>query len=240
MITDILISAGGKGTRMKELSEHKPKHLIEVEGRPFLRYVLDNVMEAGFLRIYLVVGYKKERIEEFAKLHTYPITFIDQFSVLPEKYGTAVPIMSAESYLAGKSFVSIAGDNYYSTRDLRIMREKHDAFTYVAGIRHEHPERMGVLVAKADMSLERIVEKPTEDLGNLINTSLYTFTPRVYEALNHVGKSPRGEYEITDAVSYLAKRNEVKVVELSDRWMDFGRPEDIENMKAILQNQEVK
>ncbi len=235
MITDILISAAGKGTRMKHLTVDGPKHMIDVEGRPFLHYVLENVMKAGFTKISLVVGYKKESIEEFASTHPeYPITLIDQLTALPDKYGTACPIMCAEPYLAGRQFVSIAGDNYYSSADLKKMMEHDDGLTYVGGLRHDHPETMGVLVVRDGNYLERIVEKPTEDLGNLVNTSIYKFTPEIFTVLKTIGLSPRGEYEITDALSYLAKHGKVVVETMQDGWMDFGRPEDIEKMGELL------
>lgn len=236
MITDILISAAGKGTRMKELTADMPKHMIAVEGRPFLKYLLDNVITAGFTKIYLVVGYKKERIEEFVAQHPeYPVTLIDQHAVLSDKYGTACPVMCAEQYLTGKQFVSIAGDNYYSARDLQVMRTHDDGLTYVGGLKHDHPETMGVLVIRDGNRLERIVEKPAEYLGDLVNTSIYKFTPEVFTVLKTIGLSPRGEYEITDALSYLAKHGKVCVETMQDGWLDFGRPEDIEKMGKLLQ-----
>ncbi|HCJ52563.1 MAG: hypothetical protein A2898_01465 [Candidatus Kerfeldbacteria bacterium RIFCSPLOWO2_01_FULL_48_11] len=236
MIDDILISAGGKGTRMKHLSKDMPKHLLDVEGRPFLHYVLNNVMQAGFENIYLVVGYRKEHMEKFAALHQYPITLIDQFGEMPGKYGTACPVMCARKYLQGKQFVSIAGDNYYSVKDLTAMRDRDDAYTYVGGLVSEHPEDWGVLVVREGDVLERIVEKPKEFVGNLTNVSLYKFTPTVFDVIDSVGISSRGEYEITDAISTLAKRGNVRVKKLEDSWIDFGRPEDIQRMEEFLRS----
>ncbi|MFH1235942.1 MAG: sugar phosphate nucleotidyltransferase [Parcubacteria group bacterium] len=236
MITDILISAGGKGTRMKHLSKDMPKHLLDVEGRPFLHYVLENVMQAGFQRIYLVIGYRKEHMEKFAASHRYPVTLIDQFGEMPDKYGTACPVMCARKYLQGKQFASIAGDNYYSVKDLQAMRNHNDAYTYVGGLMVEHPEEKGVLVVRDGDVLEKIVEKPKEFVGNLINVSLYKFTPTVFEVIDSVGVSSRGEYEITDAISTLAKRGDVRIQKLEDSWIDFGRPEDIKRMEKFLRS----
>lgn len=237
MITDILISAGGRGTRMKHLSQDIPKHLLEVEGRPFLHYVLDNVMEAGFTKIFLVIGHKKEKLEEFVAKHSYPIILIDQYEALPDKYGTACPVMCAEKYLTGKQFVSIAGDNYYSAEDLQRMREHDDEFTYVGGLIDEHPEEKGVLVCDDKGILQRIAEKPKEYVGNLVNTSLYKFTPDVFDFIKKVEVSSRGEYEITDVITALAKEGKAKVQKLEDGWLDFGRPDDIKHMADLLKGQ---
>ena len=86
---------------------------------------------------------------------------------------------------------------------------------------------LGFLIGGGDL-LKEIIEKPKEFVGNLINTSLYKFTPAMFEKLPLIGRSPRGEYEITDVISLLAKDGRVKVKILQDNWMDFGRPEDIE------------
>jgi choline kinase len=67
MIKKVLISAAGRGSRMLDLSKDKPKHLIEANGRPFLYYLLSNLKQAGFEEIIMVVGYKKEFMEEFLK-----------------------------------------------------------------------------------------------------------------------------------------------------------------------------
>ncbi len=239
MITDILISAGGKGTRMKHLSQNMPKHMIDVQGRPFLHYLLDNVMKAGFKKIYLVVGYKKENIERFAAQHPeYPITLIDQFGALPDKYGTACPLICAEEYLSDKQFISIAGDNYYAQSDLRVMMAHNDELCYVGGLRHDHPEQHGVLVVNKENILERIAEKSQEHVGNVINSSLYKFTPDIFTAIHNVGLSPRGEYEITDALSALAQRGKVRVEHIKDSWMDFGKPEDVERMAELLKTEQ--
>ncbi|MFA5948578.1 MAG: sugar phosphate nucleotidyltransferase, partial [Candidatus Gracilibacteria bacterium] len=73
-----------------------------------------------------------------------------------------------------------------------------------------------------------------EFVGNLINTSLYKFTPEIFKTVFKIEKSQRGEYEVTDAISLLAKEKKVKIKKINDFWMDFGRPEDIEKMSNFL------
>ena len=57
----IVIAAAGKGTRMKELGFDKPKHLLQVNGKPFLEYLLNNILKAGYKEIVIVGGYKFEK-----------------------------------------------------------------------------------------------------------------------------------------------------------------------------------
>src|SRR3989344_4835408 len=97
MIKKVVIAAAGQGTRMLELSKDKSKHLIEVQERPFLAYLLDNIVRAGYQEIFLVVGYKDDMIREFLKTYniedkTPNITLLNQFEILGPKekeYGTA-------------------------------------------------------------------------------------------------------------------------------------------------------
>jgi len=252
MITKVVVAAAGQGVRMKELSCDKSKHLIEVEKKPFLAHLLDNVVEAGYKEIFLVVGFKENLMKQFVedymakKPGDYKIKIISQFEILGPKdvaYGTACPIKCAKEFIGNENFISIAGDNFYSVRDLKMMGELSDDVNYVAGIFNETPERFGVLVGKSLSTvqdsndtdfLEKIVEKPSEFVGNLINISFYKFTPEIFEKVNIIEKSSRGEYEITDAVSLLAREKKVKIKKINDFWMDFGRPEDVEKMKEIL------
>jgi len=243
-ITKVVISAAGQGTRMLDLSKDKSKHLIEVEKRPFLAYLLDNILRAGYTEIILVAGYREDMIREFLKNYKFEgsdftIKIINQFDVLGPKekeYGTACPIKCVKNLIKNENFISLCGDNFYTIEDLKLMNI-NDNFNYVAGIANGHPEKFGVLIEDGDDFLEKIVEKPKEFVGNLINTSLYKFTPEIFDKVAQIEKSSRGEYEITDAISLLAKEKKVKVKKLNDFWMDFGRPEDVEKLSKFLENE---
>jgi len=255
MITKVVISAAGQGTRMLELSKDKSKHLIEVNNRPFLFYLLNNIFQAGYKEIIIVTGYRGELIEEF--IHKYypdssgdfTIRFVNQFEILGPKekeYGTACPLKCVKDLVGNDQFISLVGDNFYSTKDLKLMNVD-DEYNYIAGIENNHPEKFGVLITDGEF-LKEIIEKPgrefwqsqklsrseTEFMGNLINTSLYKFTPEVFEKLPLIIKSKRGEYEITDVIFLLAKDKKVKVKILKDNWMDFGKPEDIEKFSGFI------
>lgn len=239
MIKKVLVMAAGRGTRMLDLGKDKPKHLIKTNGKPFLYYLLRNLKEAGFEEIVMVVGYKKEFMEEFLAEYNgeFNITLINQFEVLGDnKYGTACPLEAARSVLNGDSFLSVYGDNLYSVEDLKRFNID-DELTYVAGMPHEHPENYGVLQVGDNGMLKEIIEKPTEHVGNLINTGLFKFTPEVFDYLDKIELSPRGEYEITDVVSLLAKEGKVKALDLKGIWLDFGKPEDVKKVEDYLNGQ---
>lgn len=232
-ITKVVIAAAGQGTRMLELSKNKSKHLIEVNNKPFLSYLLDNLIEAGYKDITLVVGYESHLMEEFLKNYGYKAQVINQFDILGPKekiYGTACPLMCVKDIR--EQFIYLVGDNIYSVDDLKSM-DMDDDLNYVAGLENDNPERFGVLIQDGDF-LSEIIEKPKEFVGKLINVSLYKFTPEIFDKISKIEKSPRGEYEVTDAISLLAKEKKVKIKKINNFWMDFGRPEDIEKFSKFL------
>lgn len=235
MIKKAVIAAAGKGTRMLHLAIDKPKHLIAVNDRPFLYYVLTNLKDAGIEKMILIVGHKKELMYEFAEKYKneFDIELIDQFEVAgTERYGTAIPVICAKSAVKGESFLTIFGDNLYSPKDIRgIARD--DEFGYVSGFHHDHPEKYGVFLSEGEF-LKDVIEKPKEFVSNLINTGLAKFTPDIFEVIDRVGVSPRGEYELTDAIRLLAKDGKMKIRKIEDYWFDFGNPDDVIRISEFL------
>jgi dTDP-glucose pyrophosphorylase len=237
MIKKVVIAAAGRGTRMQGLSKDKPKHLIEVNGKPFLYYLLENLKKAGLTEIIIVVGYKKEVLEKFAKKYDPNMVIINQFEQLGDEYGTACPIKCVKDLIGDEQFISVCGDDLYSVADLKNMMVE-DEYHYVAGKIAEHPETKGVLIVE-DGYLEKIVEKPKEFVGDLVNTGMYKFTPEIFEIVNEVKLSSRGEYELTDAITYLATQRKVKVKKIKEYWLEFTRPEDVIAVSDFLKNNQI-
>jgi len=237
MIKKVVIAAAGKGKRMIHLTKNKPKHLINVKGKPFLYYLFKNILAARYREIILVVGYKKELFNDFLKKYNFKAELLSQFDNLGEKnYGTLCVVKSVEGLVKKENFIVVYGDNLYSVKDLKSFNIE-DSYNYIAGLSHKNPEKYGVLLEKAGF-LEKIIEKPKKHIGNLINVGLYKFTPEIFQVLPKVKISPRGEYELTDAVSLLAKKKKVKVKRIQDYWMDFGRPSDIIKLSRFLKEKE--
>jgi dTDP-glucose pyrophosphorylase len=247
MIKKVVIAAAGRGTRMLDLSKDRPKHLIEVGGRPFLYYLLSNLKKAGLEEMIMVVGYKKEVMEEFIKKYQdeFNLKVVNQFDLLGDKYGTACPIECVEG-LINEDFISVNGDNLYSVEALQQMNIEDD-FVYVAGLRHNEPEKYGVLLAEEGDSnpskylngiqshyLYKIMEKPKDPMGDLVNIGLYKFTAEIFGAVKKINLSPRGEYELTDAISLLAKEKKVKIKMVGGYWLDFGKPDDVKTVEDFI------
>ena len=247
MIKKVVIAAAGQGTRMLHLTNHKSKHLIEVKKRPFLAYLLDNIFLAGYRDLILVTGFKEELIEDFLKKYKpplkslkknqYKIKTVSQYEILGPKekiYGTACPLMCVKDIVKKNQFIYLCGDNLYSVRDLKAMNVG-GKYSYIAVVYRKRPEKYGVVMIDNGF-LKKIVEKPKKFLGNLVNTGLYKFTNEIFNKINKISKSPRGEYEVTDAINLLAKEKKVKIKRIKDFCLDFGNPADIIKISYFLKS----
>ena len=223
--------AAGKGVRMLPLTKDIPKPLIRVNGKPFLYYLMKNLIKAGFEDIGIIVGYKKEKIKEFLGEFGFRAELIEQ----KEQLGTGHAVKVVKDFIQN-NFIVVNGDNLYSAEDLKKINIE-DAFNYVSGFPVDNPDKFGVLLQK-DGFLQSIAEKPKEFKGNMINTGLYKFTPEIFSVLKTLKKSERGEYELTEAITCLAEENKVKVFNLSDYWIDFGCPEDLPKLETFLRGVE--
>ena len=237
MIKKVVIAAAGQGTRMKHLTKNKSKHLIKVCQKPFLTYLLDNLLKAGYQDLIVVTGFRTDLVRECLDKYGYKAKVVNQFDILGPKekeYGTLCPLKCVKDLVGDENFLAVYGDNLFSVRDLKAMNIDDD-YSYVAGrIEKEHPEKYGVLVSENGL-LKEIIEKPREYIGNLVNTGVYKFTPEVFNKIPEIKLSSRGEYELTDALTLLAKDNKARIKRIEDYWLDFGNPGDVVKVNRFLQ-----
>ncbi len=232
-----IIFAAGKGVRMLPLTETIPKVLIPVNGKPFLWYVLENLRKAGITEYGIVAGYMKEKVElfcaEYRKEHPCQTTILHQ----SEQRGTAHALQQAKEYCGLEQFIVQGGDNLFSVEDLCAIQKK-DPYCYIMGKEEREWQKYGILVLQGERVV-RIVEKPKAFVGNTINTGLYKFTPDVWNALDMVQLSPRGEYELTDALTFLAEQNKLRYLPLKGYWLDLGMKEDILKIEDFLRKKAI-
>lgn len=228
-----VILAAGKGTRMLPLTKKIPKVLIQIDNQPFLYYVLENLKEAGYERFGIVAGYMKDQIECFLKKSPYNAEIIEQ----PRALGTADAVAKAKDFVGEDNFTVLNADNFISPLDYAKMII-NDGLMHIGGLKVINPEKYGVLVQERGKLIE-IREKPQEFVGDLINTGLYRFTPEIFSFIEKVEKSPRGEFEIVDAISMAAARNLVRVQMIEGYWKDFGCKEDIPKMEEFIRENQL-
>lgn len=236
-----VILAAGKGTRMMPLTENIPKPLIQINHRPFLEHVLENLEKAdpnySDKKICIVVHYRKEQIQSWINEKHPTITLVDQ----PLPLGTGDAVRCARHFVGKDKFIMINGDDLYDPKDIRqLLEHSNDDMCYGIGYPNQDVTKYAAMVVNSSGFLTKIKEKPkpeelTPELRKaLANANLWMFTPRVFDCLSVVPLSPRGEYEITDAAQMLADHKEMKIIRATGFWEKLGCPADIPIMEAFI------
>jgi UDP-N-acetylglucosamine diphosphorylase / glucose-1-phosphate thymidylyltransferase / UDP-N-acetylgalactosamine diphosphorylase / glucosamine-1-phosphate N-acetyltransferase / galactosamine-1-phosphate N-acetyltransferase len=213
---DAIILAAGLGTRLRPHTLTTPKPLLPVQGRPILDWTLGALPKAVD-RVLVVVHYLAGQIESFLRTQTY----FDRWDVVVQEQprGTGDALRACREKLRPERFLVLNGDDLFGARDLAALTK------YPAGVLcHpvDEPRRFGIAFLQPDGKLDRLVEKPDLDGRHLANTGAYVFPRHVFDT--QLTLSSRGEYEITDYVSALAKREPVDVVE-AKFWLPIGTVE---------------
>ncbi|WP_049921395.1 UTP--glucose-1-phosphate uridylyltransferase AglF [Halopiger djelfimassiliensis] len=236
-----VVLAAGKGTRLRPLTEDKPKVLVEVDGKPLIEDVFDNLLEIGVTEFIVVVGYQKEQIiERYGdEYEGVPITYAHQ----REQLGLAHAILQAEPHV-DDDFVLMLGDNVFRANlgDVinRQREDRADAAFLVEEVPYEEASRYGVLDTNEYGEIVEVMEKPDEPPSNLVMTGFYTFTPAIFHACHLVQPSARGEYELPDAIDLLIQSGRTIDAIRMDGWrIDVGYPEDRDEAETRIEDGEV-
>jgi glucose-1-phosphate thymidylyltransferase len=231
-----VILAAGKGTRLRPLTEDKPKVLVEVDDKPLIEYAFDSLIDIGVSEFVVVVGYKKEQImERYDDAYEgVPITYAHQ----REQLGLAHALLTAEPYV-DEDFMLMLGDNVFQANlgDVvnRQAEERADAAFLVEEVPWEDASRYGVCDTNEYGEITRVVEKPDDPPSNLVMTGFYTFTPAIFHACHLVQPSDRGEYELPDAIDLLIQSGRTIDAIRMDGWrIDVGYPEDREEAERRI------
>lgn len=222
-----IILAGGKGTRMKELTANIPKPLIPINGRPFLGYILNTLIENRIKDIVVVVGYKGEKIKQFLRKWKDRFNHIE-IVIQKEQLGTGHAVSLCKGFV--DNFIILNGDSLFSANDIKklIKRPFRQA---VSGMFSDTPEKYGVL--SGGYFLTKIIEKPTFFKRAQINVGLYKFDSTIFSFLHQITPSSRGELELTNAINLMTKK-EMVCIHPVEYWKDLGCPEDIPLLENFL------
>ena len=225
-----IILTAGEGTRMRPLTTTRPKTMLITGGKPLIQYNIESLRDAGIKDITLVVGYKREVIEEyFGDGSEFGVNIT--YAIQDGQLGTAHAIASAEKYI-DESFIVLNGDIIVSYDLIRNLIEKYATRTsnkvksVLTLIEVDNPSNYGIVSILNDKIIE-IIEKPEKETApsNLANAGIYLFSTEIFDAIRETDLSERGEYEITDSLRIeLEKGYEILGLISREPWMDVGRP----------------
>ncbi len=225
---DAIILAGGKGTRMMPLTATTPKPLLLVQGSPILEWSLMSLPKQVD-HVMVVVNYLKEQVAEYMQrqniIHSYSL--VEQ---QPKPLGTGHAVQCCRPYLHSSEFMVLNGDDLYDSTSLQQLAAQPIA---ILGATRYNASKWGVLVVGQNNKLSRIHEKPPEGIYPnpvLVNAGAYKFDSRIFDY--ELPLSSRGEYEITDYMTYLATSAEVNIVP-GQFWNPIGTPQDLERSQSL-------
>lgn len=244
-----VILAAGKGTRMRELTQELPKPMLRVQGRPILEHIITGLIDAGIREVCIITGWRAEVIEaHFGDGSRWGIRVV--YARQEVQDGTGKAPEYAKAFVGPDDFLLTYGDILVRPETYRRMIERfrQDRFDGVITVTHgEDVTKGGLNFFDPAFCLTRVVEKPSaaqiqelRDTGLLrpgaplyYNAGIYIFRPALYECTARLQKSPRGEYELTDAITlYLASGHRLAGLEIEGRWVDVRDPEVLEKLES--------
>lgn len=217
---DGLVFAAGEGTRLRPLTDDRPKPLLTVGGRPILTHCLETLVELGVDRLLVIVGYRGDLIVERYgdDVRGRPVEYVRQ----DEQLGMAHALLAADTHVDG-DIAMIDGDCLIDA-DLRPLVERHrdpgvDGALLVRQVSPEAAREKAICDIGPGGRLRKIVNKPTDPPDPaFIAAGFQTATPELIEACRSVERSSRGEYELADAIAHLVDRGRTIACQTVDGW----------------------
>ncbi|MDZ5810520.1 glucose-1-phosphate thymidylyltransferase [Halorubrum sp. AD140] len=235
-----VILAGGTGSRLRPITHTGPKQLVPVANKPVLEYAIEDYKEAGITEIGVVLGNKgRMEIQELlgdGSEYGVDITYIVQ----GEPLGLAHAAGCARDFVGDDDFVMYLGDNILNSGITDLVESFRNG-EYGAGIalqEVDNPKEFGIVDVDEAGNVMRLIEKPDDPPTNLALIGMYVFSPTVFDAIDDLEPSWRGELEITDAIqSLLENDHEIDSHVVTGWWKDTGKPEDIlEANRLVLED----
>lgn len=228
--------AAGRGARLGNLTERTPKPLVEVAGAPLITHIAIALADAGIRDMAVVTGHLAERLEAWAASFNLAHPEAHVATVRQrELNGTAGAMLAARDFVAGdEAFLFGWGDvlmdrQNYSRFVAHARSERYDLLLAVN--RTRDPWRGAAVYVTDDMRVTRLIEKPPRGTSttNWNSAGLFATTQRLFEYLERLTPSVRGELELPEAIAAMIGDGlDVSAIDVRGFWSDVGTPEDLE------------
>ncbi|PSQ50036.1 nucleotidyl transferase [Halobacteriales archaeon SW_7_65_23] len=220
-----VVLAAGEGTRLRPLTENRPKPMLSAGNRPILEHVLDALVDAGIERVVLVVGYRRTRVQEHfgPDYRDVPIEYVIQ----DKQLGSGHALLEARDATTGP-LVVVNGDRVIDSGSVEEVIERFESGEdepVMAVIEREDAHRYGG-VRLAGGEITRLVEKPDPGAFRLINAGIYAFGDAIFDEIAATSRES-GELALTDTIGRLMEEGRVAGVKIEGVWVDATYPWDL-------------
>jgi UDP-N-acetylglucosamine diphosphorylase / glucose-1-phosphate thymidylyltransferase / UDP-N-acetylgalactosamine diphosphorylase / glucosamine-1-phosphate N-acetyltransferase / galactosamine-1-phosphate N-acetyltransferase len=227
-ITKAVLLAAGRGTRMRELTQELPKPMLQVQGKPVLQHIIEGLREAGLMDFLIVVGWQAEVVSNFfGDGSRFGVRI--EYATQVVQDGTGKVVELASEFAGSDPFILSYGDILVGPENYpRICAALPGAEAVVSVKRSEDVSQGGAVFVNEKFELVDLREKPKsgEPTSPWYNAGIYAFRSSIFEYTAKLERSPRGEFELTDAIRNLARAgNKVQALELDGDWADVRDPE---------------
>lgn len=223
-----VILAGGLGTRLYPLTWATNKHLLPIYDKPMIFYPIETLVNAGIKEVLVITsgphaGHFLRVLKNGKELGLRHLEYA--FQEKPDG-GIADALSLAKDFADNGSIAVILGDN---TTDANIRKNienyKDGALVFLKKV--ADPERFGVPEFNNKKEIVKIEEKPKNPKSNYAVTGLYVYDQKVFDLINRIKPSDRGQLEITDVNNEYLKERKLNWVELKGFWTDAGTHESL-------------
>lgn len=230
-----LILSGGKGTRLRPITHTAAKQLVPVANKPILFYAIEAVKDAGITDIGIIVGDTHQEIRSAVgsgEKWGVKVTYIQQEAPL----GLAHAVKIAQDFIGDDTFVMFLGDNLIKDGITGLVNEykQSGANSQILLAHVPNPQEFGVAMLEGGRAV-KLIEKPKDPPSDLALVGVYMFDSNIFEAVNAIEPSARGELEITDAIQYLidtGRRVESHII--TGWWKDTGKLADMLEANRLM------
>ena len=231
-VTHAMILAAGRGTRMLHLTEELPKPMIAVRGRPILETIIRGLQENGIRKVLVVVGYRKEVImDHFGDGSAFGLQV--EYVVQEVQNGTGKVVELGRAFTGANPFVLSYGDILVPSASYAPLTRLDGDDARIAVKINEDATKGGAVFIDEEGFVTDLIEKgaPGQPTSPYYNAGIYTFSPVIHEYVGRLRLSPRGEYELTDAIREMAyDALKVRAIELQGEWADVRDPGIVQDL----------
>jgi glucose-1-phosphate thymidylyltransferase len=234
-----VVLAGGLGTRLYPLTKVTNKHLLPIYNRPMIHYPVLTLVKAGITDIMVVTG--GNHAGEFLRLLGDGKEFgLSQlhYSYQEGEDGIAKALSLARAFVGNDKVCIILGDNIIQDDIAPQVKAFADsgrgAYLFLKEI--DDPQRFGVAVFDEKKRLIGVEEKPAKPKSNYAVIGVYMYNSGVFEVIDTLVPSKRGEYEITDVSNYYINKGTADYHIVSGWWTDAGTFESLYRASTLVRD----